>query len=139
MELGERPAEHRPGTEVVVPYAALRESRSASRSTVTRPVYGQAVISETRWFRVADGGDPLTNPLAGQVILSGWYLESIATPSGWFRVAVCPRCFALVLNGGSSGHPVSGRQYETTTFNRYLRGHERWHAATDFPVPEELR
>jgi hypothetical protein len=74
------------------------------------------VIVETRWFRVRSG------PTEGQLRLSGW--TSTALPDGtggWFQLGVCPRCGALVWD----------------TFGN-LGGHERWHAATDFPIPAGL-
>jgi hypothetical protein len=46
---------------------------------------------------------------------------------GWLGLAVCPQCHALVLSD------------ETHAFGDQTDGHERWHAATDHPVPENLR
>jgi hypothetical protein len=58
--------------------------------------------------------------------LIGWYLSAIATPEAWFGFAVCPRCFAMVQH--DRRHPWDDRRTQ----------HERWHAATDWPVPDAI-
>lgn len=97
-------------------------------------IYGCAVRTQTKWFRVSQE----RHPELGEVMLSGWFMDAVAVGSSWFRFAVCPRCFAMVTAGDTKQHPVSGTSYEAA-WNDRRREHERWHAETDFPVPEELR
>lgn len=71
------------------------------------------------WYRFTAG------PSEGMYYLSGWSLAAISTPDGWFDFGVCPRCFAMVRRSSTAVSRDDG-----------IRGHERWHAATDHPIPE---
>jgi hypothetical protein len=77
-----------------------------------------------KWFMRSDDGQPH---------MAGWGLTAIKTEptgsrfdTGWVGLAICPRCFALTFQDD----------------NRVWRGnqmaHERWHAATDHPIPDDL-
>lgn len=73
----------------------------------------------THWFVVESG------PHAGKPHLQGWMETAIKGADGWLSYAICPRCHAMV--------PVSG------TYGDQTWAHEQWHAATDFPIPKEVR
>lgn len=77
------------------------------------------------WFVVRSGEH------AGRAHLSGWMLSAIKGEdwlgtSGWLSFAVCPRCFAMVL--ADDKHAYGDQTW----------AHERWHAATDYPIPPEV-
>jgi hypothetical protein len=80
---------------------------------------------EPRWYRIASG------EYAGMLHINGWKLSAIKGDgrcmggSGWVSYASCPICFAMVLTGD-------------TAYGDLSWAHERWHARTDFPVPDEL-
>lgn len=79
------------------------------------------------WFIRSDTGRPY---------MAGWMQTAIRTlPTGgrfedpdgvWMSLGICPRCFALVLTEKENAY---GDQTEA---------HQRWHAATDHPIPAEL-
>jgi hypothetical protein len=72
------------------------------------------------WFRTTSG------PEEGDYHLVGWYLSAIATTEGWFGFATCPRCFAMVQSDMRK------------SWQDHKAAHERWHAATDWPVPDAI-
>lgn len=80
-------------------------------------------MSVARWFIRSDTGRPH---------MAGWSMTAIKTEptgprdSGWLSLAVCPRCYALVLADKEHAY---GDQTEA---------HQRWHAATDFPIPKDV-
>lgn len=82
------------------------------------------VTGRGEWFVVPSGEHE------GQWHMGGWMLSAIkgeATGSrndGWLSYGCCPRCFAMVV--ADEKHP-----YGDLTW-----AHERWHARTDWPVPE---
>jgi hypothetical protein len=57
-------------------------------------------------------------------MLTGFWGNFRIQLNGWEPddgpIQTCPRCHAMVLKGE-------------------VEGHERWHAMTDFPIPEHLR
>jgi hypothetical protein len=72
----------------------------------------------------------------GKPWMAGMMLTAIRTlpinpdddPDGvWLALAVCPRCHALLL--ADEAHPYRDQQ----------EAHMLWHAATDHPIPEDLR
>lgn len=88
-------------------------------------------LYDPKWFRIPYGEHE------GRLHISGWMLSAIKgegsyrndgteISSGWLRYASCPVCEAMVV---AEEHP---------SFRDRTWGHERWHARTDFPVPEEL-
>lgn len=76
------------------------------------------------WFRIPYGEHQ------GKWHLAGWQLSAIKgepdrLSDGWLSYGCCPRCYAMVV--ADSKHP-----YGDLTW-----AHEDWHAATDYPHPEE--
>jgi hypothetical protein len=77
------------------------------------------------WFIIESGEHQ------GRPHLIGWVRTAVlANPTspnddGWFALATCPRCGALVHN---IEDPISGGMWR----------HEQWHAATDYPIPTGL-
>jgi hypothetical protein len=69
-----------------------------------------------KWFRVEAG------PKKGELRIAGWVGFWLSSDLNWATFQVCPVCRAVISDSGEN-----------------LRGHEQWHARTDFPVPEELR
>lgn len=68
------------------------------------------------WFIISSGFNE------GRVRLTGWSYTAIASRP----VALCPRCFAL----------VSADEYNQADLTW---AHEQWHAATDYPIPINLK
>lgn len=76
------------------------------------------------------------NPRTGVIGMAGWGLTAILTlPTGsrledpegvWISLGICPRCHVLVL--AETKHAFGDQRY----------AHERWHAATDHPIPADL-
>jgi hypothetical protein len=72
------------------------------------------------WFIRSDDGRPH---------LVGWGLTAIKTEpmgrdgNGWTGLAICPRCHALTFQDDDPVWPGN------------MTAHERWHAATDYPIP----
>jgi hypothetical protein len=82
-----------------------------------------------RWFRSASGEHE------GRLHISGWMLSAIKgealgqgpAADGWLYYGICPVCHAMVVT--AQHNPMLGDHSWV---------HERWHARTDFPVPDEL-
>jgi len=79
--------------------------------------------SRVKWFLVTSGEN------AGRPRLTGWTqspaTRNIGRPEmGWVEFSVCPLCSAMVAFSDS--------------FGDMTWAHEQWHAATDFPVPDDL-
>jgi hypothetical protein len=78
------------------------------------------------WFIRTDDGQPH---------LVGWMQSALKTEptgtldTGWLRYGICPRCFAVVLTEDAP---------HDNAYGDCRSRHERWHAATDYPVPPEL-
>lgn len=76
----------------------------------------------TAWFRMPNG----------RLRLRGWMSSAIlglstgGSDDGWTAFSSCPRCGVMVVGGPNEGE------------DSLITFHERWHAATDFPVPEGL-
>lgn len=83
-----------------------------------------------QWFVIPSGKHE------GRVHLSGWMHSAIKLVddgsheyerrNGWMAIAHCPRCFALVLAD------------DKDPYGELIWAHERWHAATDFPIPPDI-
>lgn len=73
----------------------------------------------THWFVIEEGWG------AGRPRLEGWAAVSFQGVNDDLAFEVCPRCAAMVLVS-----PIEGNK----TWE-----HEQWHAATDFPIPAEIR
>lgn len=55
------------------------------------------------------------------------YTPPHSNPHPYIVIAHCPRCFAMVsADKDGTGH------------GDLTWAHEQWHAATDYPIPEEL-
>jgi len=80
----------------------------------------------SQWFVIASGEEQ------GRAHMSGWMgsamrvLDDQAEPT-WWAYSHCPRCFAVVQSDDRD------KAYGDMTW-----AHERWHAATDFPIPPEV-
>ena len=79
---------------------------------------------EPVWFIRADDNQPH---------FAGWMLTAIKClptgsrgNNGWVGLAVCPRCHAVVF------------QDDESVYRGQQSAHERWHAATDYPIPQAL-
>jgi hypothetical protein len=81
---------------------------------------------QTQWFVIREGEHK------GRAHLSGWMLSAIPiqrflpTESRWLAYASCPRCFAMVISD------------EHSSVGDLTWSHEQWHAATDFPIPDDV-
>ncbi len=83
------------------------------------------------WFRVSSGDR------AGEVHMASWMMTAVrlvddggptyVRMNGWMALAICPRCAAVVL--ADRNHAYGDQTI----------AHEQWHAATDWPIPAELR
>jgi len=87
-------------------------------------------VSDNGWFVIRAGENE------GRAHLRGWMLSAILTlPTGsksdppggvWWSFAHCPRCCAVVQADDKG-------PYGDLTW-----AHERWHAATDYPIPPDV-
>ena len=83
------------------------------------------MTSNGEWFRILSG------PAEGKWHLAGWALDAIKVePSGprdygWLAFGHCPRCHAMVMTD------------DRRAYGDLQWAHERWHAQTDYPVPND--
>lgn len=83
-----------------------------------------------RWFLIREGEHEGKIHLAGWRLSAikgeGFYVQGREVYDGWLSYATCPRCFAMVVSDDKNGHV--DRTWD----------HEMWHAATDYPIPNEV-
>jgi hypothetical protein len=90
------------------------------------------LTSYPQWFVITSGVH------AGRLHMVGWQHSAIAaapgsrypdkTPREFHGVAHCPRCFAMI-----------SADEDDLAYGDMTWAHERWHAATDYPVPDGLQ
>lgn len=78
------------------------------------------------WFVILSGEHE------GRAHLNGWrhtakmVLDDTTGRGRWWAIAYCPRCHAIV------------QADEDDPYGDLTWSHERWHAATDHPIPDEV-
>jgi hypothetical protein len=84
------------------------------------------MMPSAEWFVIASGPNEGTIHMAGWSYSAHFGISTGENDDGWLAYAICPRCFAMVLNG------------RCDFLSREIQLHNAWHSNTDYPIPPEV-